>query len=214
MANPQAKRRLAAILAVGIVGYGRLADPDEEETPAPFRQLRQRVIDPAIGAHRGHIVKATGDGLLVVFSSAVDAVRCALAIQRAVDAPETDTPHARRIVFRIGINVGDVVVDADGGLMGGGANIATRLESISEPGGISLSRAAYDQVRGKLDLAVRDQGPQRLRDIAEPVQVFAIDRADSAQSMQQYGSRVLKAALAAVAAIAAFVASAFWLAQE
>jgi adenylate cyclase len=210
MANPPAKRRRAAILAVRAVGYRRLAAANEEETPTRLRLLRQRVIDPAIGVHRGHIVKSTGDGLLVLLSSAVDAVRCALAIQRAVDEHATDIPHARQIVFRIGIHFGDVVVHADADLIG---DIAARLESITEPGGISLSRTAYDQVRGKLDLAVRDQGLQQLRNIAEPVQVFAIDRSDSAHSMRRFGSRVLRAALAAVVAITAFIASAFWLTQ-
>jgi adenylate cyclase len=213
MASPQAKRRRAAILAAGIAGYSRLAGPNEEAMLARLRQLRQRVIDPAIGVHRGHIVKSTGDGLIVKFSSAVDAVRCALVIQRAVDEHEADMPHARLIFFRIGIHVGDVIVGVNGDLLGDGANFAARLERIAEPGGISLSQAAYDQVRGKLDLAVRDQGPQRLRDIAEPVQIFAIDRSYSAYSMQQFGSRVLKAALAGAVAIAAIVAGTLWLMQ-
>jgi adenylate cyclase len=213
MASPQAKRRRAAILAAGIVGYSRLTASDEEETLARLRLLRQRVINSALDAHRGHIVKSTGDGLLAEFSSAVNAVRCAIAIQRAVDEHETGIPHARQIVFCIGINVGDVIADADGDLVGDGVNVAARLESIAEPGGIWLSRTAYDQVRGKLDLAVRDQGLQQLRNIAELVQVFAIDRSNSAQSMQQFGNRVLKAAFAGAVAIAAIVASAFWLTQ-
>jgi adenylate cyclase len=186
---------------------------DEEGTLARLQQLRQRVIDPAIDAHHGYMVRPTGDGVLVVFLSAVDAVRCALAMRRAVDEHARDTPQAPQIVVRFGIHVGDVVVDTNGDLIGDGVNIAARLESIAEPGGISLSRTAYDQVRGKLELAVRDQGPQQLRNIVEPVQVFAIDRSDSPQYMQQFGSRVLKAALAAGVAIAAIVAGAFWLAQ-
>ena len=213
MASPQAKRRLAAILAAGLVDHDRLAGSDDAEALARLQLFRQRMIHPVIATHRGQIIKSTSDGLLVAFSSAVDAVHCALAIQRTLDEHEMELPHAPQMVFRIAINVGDVVVDTAGNLMGDGVNIAARLESIAEPGGISLSRTAYDQVRDKLDLVVRAQGVQQLRNNGEPVQVFAIDRSNSAHSMRQFGSRVFKAALAGVVFIAAIAAGVLLLTQ-
>jgi adenylate cyclase len=213
MASPQAKRRLAAILAAGSVDHSRLAGSDDAETLARLRLFRQRMIHSAIGTHRGRIIKSTSDELLVAFSSAVDAVHCALTIQRTLDEHEMEMPQGRQIVFRIAINVGDVVVDTAGNLMGDGVNMATRLESIAEPGGISLSRTAYDQVKDKLDLVVRDQGLKQLRTTGDPVQVFAIDRSHSVHAMRQFGSRVLKAALAGVVLIAAIVAGVFLLTQ-
>ena len=167
------QRRLAAILAADVAGYSRLTGADEEGTLERLRALRREVIDRSIAEYLGRIVKTTGDGLLVEFASVVDAVRCAIAIQRAMAQRNTEVSPDRRIVFRIGINLGDVVAEGDD-LLGDGVNVAARLEGIAEPGGIYLSRAAYDQARGKIDLAVRDLGERRLKNIAEPIQVYSV----------------------------------------
>jgi adenylate cyclase len=160
--------RLAAILAADAAGYSRLIGADEEGTLERLRALRRETIDPAIREHRGRIVKTTGDGLLIEFASIVDAVRSAIAIQRGMTRRNTEVSPEKRIEFRIGINLGDVVAEGDD-LLGDGVNVAARLEGIAEPGGICLSRAAYDQARGKIDLAAQDLGEQRLKNIAEPV---------------------------------------------
>ncbi|HYM32872.1 MAG TPA: tetratricopeptide repeat protein [Candidatus Cybelea sp.] len=168
------QRKLTTILAADVAGYSRLTGGDEEGTLARLRAIRKELVDPAIAANRGRIVKTTGDGMLAEFASVVDAVRSALEVQRAmVDRNAGLTPH-QRIDFRVGINLGDVVVEDDGDLMGEGVNVAARLEGIAAPGGICLSRAAYDQVRGKIDVAMQDLGEQRLKNIAEPVRVYAI----------------------------------------
>lgn len=137
-----------------------------------MRALRRKVIDPEIGAHRGRIVKPTGDGLLVEFASAIDAVRCAVAVQRGMAAAVPEPPE-RRIQFRVGINVGDVLADGDD-ILGDSVNIAARLEAIAEPGGICLSAAAYEQVRGKLEIAVADMGEQDLKNIARPLRAYRV----------------------------------------
>jgi class 3 adenylate cyclase len=137
-----------------------------------LRALRRKVIDPEIGAHRGRIVKPTGDGLLVEFASAIDAVRCAVAVQRGMAAAVPEPPE-RRIQFRVGINVGDVLADGDD-ILGDSVNIAARLEAIAEPGGICLSAAAYEQVRGKLEIAVADMGEQDLKNIARPLRAYRV----------------------------------------
>jgi adenylate cyclase len=147
-----AARRLAAILAADVAGYSRLIGVDEEGTLERLRALRLDTIDPAIREHRGRIVKTTGDGLLIEFASVVDAVRCAIAVQRGMARRNTEVSPEKRIEFRIGINLGDVVAEGDD-LLGHGVNVAARLEGIAEPGGICLSRAAYDQARGKIDPA-------------------------------------------------------------
>jgi len=165
-------RRIAAILAADVAGYSRLVGDDEEGTLARLRALRREVIDPEIAAHRGRIVKTTGDGLLTEFASVVDAVRCAVALQRRI-APAADEPAERRIQYRVGINVGDVVADADD-IFGDSVNIAARLEGIAEPGGICLSAAAYEQIRGKLDIAVDDMGEQDLKNIARPLRTYRV----------------------------------------
>jgi TolB-like protein/class 3 adenylate cyclase len=172
-----AARRLAAILAADVAGYSRLIGADEEGTLERLRALRHEAIDPAIREHRGRLVKTTGDGLLIEFASVVDAVRSAIAIQRGMARRNTEVSPEKRIEFRIGINLGDVVAEGDD-LLGDGVNVAARLEGIAEPGGICLSRAAYDQARGKIDLAAQDLGEQRLKNIAEPVRVFKIDLGD------------------------------------
>src|SRR5215469_14695887 len=177
MATTTATRRLAAILAADVAGYSRLTGADEEGTLDRLRALRRETIDPAILEHSGRIVKTTGDGLLIEFASVVDAVRCAIAIQRGMAWRNTEVSSEKRIQFRIGINLGDVVAEGDD-LFGDGVNVAARLEGIAEPGGICLSRAAYDQARGKIDLAVQDLGERKLKNIAEPVRVFKIDLRD------------------------------------
>jgi class 3 adenylate cyclase len=158
----QQRRRLTAILAADVAGYSRLTGADEEGTLERLRALRREVVDPALAEHHGRLVKTTGDGLLVEFASVVDAVRCVIAVQRGMARRNTEVAPERRILFRIGINLGDVVAEGDD-LLGDGVNVAARLEGIAEPGAICLSRAAYDQARGKVDLAVRDLGEQRLK---------------------------------------------------
>ena len=177
MPEQPVERKLAAILAADIAGYSRLVLLDEEGTLARLRALRRELIDPAIAEHRGRIFKTTGDGILVEFASVVDAVRCAVAVQRATAARETTFVQERRIEFRVGINLGDVVVEGDD-ILGDGVNIAARLEGIAAPGGICLSRAAFDQVEGKIAMAFTDFGNRELKNIARPVHVFAIDLLD------------------------------------
>ena len=164
-------RKIAAILVADIVGYSRLAGADEDRTLSRLRGLRSDLIDPAIDAHHGRIVKRTGDGSLIEFRSVVDAVRCAIEVQNGLIERNAGLPPERRIEFRVGIHLGDVVEEADGDLMGDGVNIAARLESICEPGAICLSEQAYWQVKGRLELAVTDLGPTQLKNIAEPVRV-------------------------------------------
>ena len=158
-------RKIAAILVADVVGYSRLAGADEEGTPARSRALRSDLIDPAIAAHRGRIVKRTGDGSLIEFRSVVDAVRCAVAVQSGMVERNASLPPERRIEFRVGVHLDDVVEEADGDLMGDGVNIAARLEGVAKPGGICLSEDAYRQVKGRLDLAVIDLGPTQLKNI-------------------------------------------------
>ncbi|HXQ83494.1 MAG TPA: adenylate/guanylate cyclase domain-containing protein, partial [Xanthobacteraceae bacterium] len=142
-------RKLTTILAADVVGYSRLAGADEERTLARLRALRSDLIDPIISVHKGRIVKRTGDGAIAEFRSIVDAVRCAIEVQNGMVERNLGLPPERRIEFRIGIHLGDVVEEADGDLMGDGVNIAARIEAIADPGGISLSHAAYEQMRDK-----------------------------------------------------------------
>jgi class 3 adenylate cyclase len=146
-------RKIAAILVADVVGYSRLAGADEDRTLSRLRGLRSDLIDPAIAAHRGRIVKRTGDGSLIEFRSVVDAVRCAIEVQNGLIERNAGLPPERRIEFRVGIHLGDVVEESDGDLMGDGVNIAARLESIAKPGAICLSEQPYWQVKGRLDLA-------------------------------------------------------------
>jgi adenylate cyclase len=168
-------RKIAAILVADVAGYSRLAGADEDRTLSRLRRLRSDLIDPAIAAHHGRIVKRTGDGSLIEFRSVVDAVRCAIEVQTGMIERNAGLPPERRIEFRVGIHLGDVVEEADGDLMGDGINIAARLEGICAPGAICLSEQAYWQVRGRLELAVRDLGPTQLRNIAKPVRVYSLD---------------------------------------
>ena len=168
-------RKIAAILVADVVGYSRLTGVDEEGTLARLRALRSDLIDPAIATHRGRIVKRTGDGLLVEFRSVVDAVRYAIEVQNGMVERNAGLPPERRIEFRIGIHLGDVVEESDGDLMGDGVNIAARLEGIATPSAICLSEDAYRQVKGRFDLAVIDLGPTQLKNIVEPIRVYSLD---------------------------------------
>jgi class 3 adenylate cyclase/TolB-like protein len=165
------ERRLAAILAADVAGYSRLTGQDEEGTHARLQSHLRSLVDPKIAEYRGRIVKNTGDGLLAEFSSVVDAVRCAVDVQRGMG--ERNANMLEPLEFRIGINVGDVILDR-GDIFGDGVNVAARLEGVAEPGGVCMSWDAYRQVKGKVDIAVADLGEQRLKNIAEPVRVFAI----------------------------------------
>ena len=167
------KRRLIAILAADVVGYSRLMGEDESGTVAQVKVHRKELIDPKIAEHDGRIVKLMGDGMLVEFASAVEAVQCAVEIQRAMAARNTDVPENKRIVFRVGINVGDVIVDGDD-IHGDGVNVAARLEGLAEPGGICIRRAVRNQVRDKLPLKFEDMGEQEVKNIARPVRVFRV----------------------------------------
>ena len=175
-------RKLVAILCSDVVGYSRLAGADEDRILARLRALRSDLIDPTIAVHHGRIVKRTGDGSIVEFRSIVDAVRCAIEVQNAMVERNAGVPEERRIVFRIGIHVGDVVEESDGDLMGDGVNIAARLEGIAEPGAICLSEDAYRQVKGRLDLAVTDLGPTQLKNIAEPIRAYSLEVGKPAQA--------------------------------
>jgi adenylate cyclase len=162
MTKARVERRLAAILAADVVGYSRLMGGDEEGTLGTLKALRQGLLEPQIVEHRGRIVKTTGDGLLVEFASTVDAVRCALRIQRAMPTSNADLPPDKRIEFRIGINVGDIIVEGDD-IFGDGVNVAARLESISQPGGICISDVVHQQVNGRVDADFVDHGEQSLK---------------------------------------------------
>jgi TolB-like protein len=168
-------RKIAAILVADVVGYSRLAGADEERTLARLRGLRSDLIDPAIAAHHGRTVKRTGDGILIEFRSVVDAVRCAIEVQNGMVGRNAGLPEDRRIEFRIGVHLGDVVEEVDGDLMGDGVNIAARLEGIAKPGAICLSEQAYWQVKGRLGLAVTDLGPTQLKNIVDPIRVYSLD---------------------------------------
>jgi len=168
------KRKLAAILAADVVGYSRLTGADEDRTLARLRALRSDLIDPTIAVHNGRVVKRTGDGALVEFRSVVDAVRCAIEVQNAMIERNAGLPDDRRIEFRIGIHLGDVVEESDGDLMGDGVNIAARLEGVALPGAICLSEDAYRQVKARLDLAVSDLGETNLKNIVEPMRIYSL----------------------------------------
>ena len=173
MAEARVERRLAAILAADVAGYSRLMGVDEERTLVALKTCRRELIDPKIAEHRGRIVKTTGDGALVEFASAVDAVRCAMEIQRGMAERNAAIPEDRRIEFRIGINVGDIIIDEDD-IYGDGVNIAARIETLASPGAICISDNAYQQIKGKLTLEVGDVGEQQLKNIAQPVRVYSV----------------------------------------
>ena len=175
------ERRLAAILAVDVAGYSRLMGEDEEGALAALRAVRRELADPKIAEHRGRIVKTTGDGLLAEFASVVDAVRCAVELQREMITRNAAIPAQHRVEFRMGINLGDIIIE-DGDIFGDGVNIAARLEALAEPGGICLSAAAHEQVRDRLDLAFDDLGEQQVKNITRPVRTYAIALAISSRA--------------------------------
>src|ERR1700726_4558578 len=168
-------RKLAAILVSDVAGYSRLAGADEDRTLARLRTLRSDLIDPIISVHHGRVVKRTGDGSIIEFRSVVDAVRCAIEVQTAMIERNAGVPPEKRIEFRVGIHLGDVVEESDGDLMGDGVNIAARLEGIAKPGAICLSEDAYRQVKGRLDLVVSDLGATQLKNTAEPIHVYSLE---------------------------------------
>ncbi len=175
-------RKLAAILAADVAGYSRLAGADEDRTLARLRALRSDLIDPTIAVHHGRVVKRTGDGSLIEFRIVVDAVRCAIEVQNGMVERNAGLPPERRIEFRVGIHLGDVVEESDGDLMGDGVNIAARLEGIAKPGGICLSEDAYRQVKARLDLAVSDLGEKQLKNIVQPIRVYSLEVGVPAQA--------------------------------
>ena len=168
-----ATRRLVAILAADVVGYSRLMGADEEGTHERLKAHFRELVDPKIAEHRGRIVKNTGDGMLAEFSSVVDAVRCAVEVQRGMIDREPEVPEERRIRFRIGVNLGDVIVE-EHDIFGDGVNFAARLEALAEPGGVCISATVNDQVRDKLPYTFEDMGEQSVKNIARPVRVFAL----------------------------------------
>jgi TolB-like protein/class 3 adenylate cyclase len=167
------ERRLVAVLAADVAGYSRLMGADEEGTLDRLKAVRKAVVDPTITSHRGRIVKTTGDGMLVEFASAVDAARSAVEVQRSMAEQNTVVPQDQRIEFRIGIHVGDIIID-ENDIFGDGVNIAARLEAIAEPGGVCLSDDAYRQIRGKVEIAYDDLGPQTLKNILEPMRAWRV----------------------------------------
>ena len=174
MAAPRVERRLAAILAADVVGYSSLMERDEDRTLVRLKAHRQEFIEPLIAEYQGRIVKLMGDGALVEFASVVDAVRCAVLIQQGMVEREAGVPEAERIRFRIGINLGDVIREADGDLYGDGVNVAARLEQLAEPGGVVVSGTAYDQLQGKLDLPLEFAGEQRVKNIERLVRAYRV----------------------------------------
>src|SRR5438132_2813965 len=180
MAEEQVERRLTAILAADVVGYSRLMGTDEEGTLAALKMLRREVAGPKIREHRGRIVHTTGDGLLGEFASVVDAVRCAVEVQREMAVRNADVPADRRIDFRIGVNLGDIIID-ENDIFGDGVNVAARLEALAEPDGICVSRMVRDQVRDKITIPFEDMGEQQVKNIARPVRAYRVllaERAD------------------------------------
>ena len=173
-----ATRKIAAILVADVVGYSRLAGADEDRTLARLRALRSDLIDPTIAVHHGRVVKRTGDGALVEFRSVVDAVRCAIEVQHAMRERNAGVPADRRIEFRVGIHLGDVVEESDGDLMGDGVNIAARLEGVCEAGGVCISEDAYRQVRDRMKDRFADLGEQTLKNIERPMRAYRVLLAD------------------------------------
>lgn len=176
------ERRLAAILTADLVGYSRLMGKDEEGTRAALKAIRGEITDPTIREHRGSIVNSTGDGLLAEFASVVDAVRCAVAMQSAMAQRNAAVPLDQRMEFRIGINLGDVIID-EGDIFGDGVNVAARLEPLAEPGGICVSQAVVDEVRGKLGFTFDDLGDRQVKNIARPVRIYRLPAANSSPAL-------------------------------
>jgi class 3 adenylate cyclase/TolB-like protein len=218
MATTTATRHLAAILAADVVGYSRLMGADEEGTLERLKRLRRELIDPKIKEHHGRVVKTTGDGLLAEFASVVDAVRCAAEVQRGMLDREPDLPDERRILFRVGINLGDVIAEGDD-IFGDGVNVAARLEALAEPGGICVSGMVRDQIRDRLPYPLEDEGEQSVKNIARPVRVYALRPetiadlpASSVPGAAPRGRRTMPIAIgAAIGSVLVAVAVAWWL---
>jgi len=215
-------RKIVAILVADVVGYSRLTGADEDRTLSRIRGLRSDLIDPAIAVHSGRIVKRTGDGILVEFRSVVDAVRCAIEVLNGMIERNAGLPPERRIEFRVGIHLGDVVEESDGDLMGEGVNIAARLEGIARSGFVYLSEDAYRQVKGRIDLAVTDLGPTRLKNIADPIRVYSLQvgvpaqarRAETAASAVPKKRSSLGLAAGIVTLLVVITGGAWWLVNE
>lgn len=222
----RAKRRLAAIVAADVAGFSRLVGADEEGTLARLKALRRELIDPQIAEHSGRIVKTTGDGLLLEFGSAVDAIRCVVDIQRAIAALESRLAEDKQIRFRIGVNVGDIVIDGED-ILGDGVNVAARLEALAEPGGICISDRTYEDVRGRIDLEFDDLGEQVFKNIARPIRTHRVrfDRQPAPQAGHQASSALTRSpssrgalrlplGLAAAAILAVAVGVGAWFALQ
>ena len=179
MAEQHVERRLAAVLAADVVGYSRLMAGDEEGTLARLNVLRRQFLEPTIAEHRGRIVKRTGDGLLIEFGSAIDATRCAVQTQQGMAKRNENVPADQRIDMRIGIHIGDIIIE-EGDIFGDGVNVAARLEGIAQPGGISISEDAWRQVQGKVTANFVDTGEQRLKNIPRPVRVYCLNLMEKA----------------------------------
>src|SRR5580693_6980293 len=191
LATGRVERRLAAILAADVAGYSRLMGADEEGTLAQLKALRRELSDPKIAEHHGRIVKTTGDGLLLEFASVVDAVRCAVAVQQGMAEWNTGVAADNRIEWRIGINLGDVIVEGDD-LYGDGVNIAARIEALADPGGVFVSNTVYDHVRDRLPFLFEDLGEQQVKNITRPVRVYRVrDRARPAEKPARASPQVL-----------------------
>lgn len=210
MAAPEVERRMAAILVADIVGYSRLVEIDEARTLTAVKNLRREIIDPLLASCHGRIVKLLGDGLLAEFASVVDAVSCAVEVQKETAARQVDVSPERRIVFRIGVNLGDVVVE-DGDLFGDGVNVAARLEQLCQPGDVLISGTVYDHLQGKLDLPLHDAGSQHVKNIARPVRTYRV-RLDGSDRPWRFGFRRHAAGPGWAAALiaVAFAAGAYW----
>src|SRR5271156_8134 len=201
-------RKIAAILAADVVGFSRMTGVDEDRTLARLRALRSELIDPPVAVQNGRVFKRTGDGALVEFRSVVEAVRCATTVQNAMIERNVGLPPERRIDFRIGIHLGDVVEESDGDLMGDGVNIAARLEGIAAPGAICLSEDAYRQVKGRLDLKVSDLGPVPLKNIAEPMRAYSLEVGAPREARSPPPADQAKSALKRRSSFASLVAAA------
>ena len=211
MAGERTQRRLAAILAADVVGYSRLIGADEEGTLAALKAHWRELTDPKVEQHHGRVVKTTGDGALIEFASVVDAVRFAVDIQRGMAERNVGVPPDKRIEFRIGINVGDIVIDGDD-ILGDGVNIAARLEGLAEPGGVLVSRAVRDQVRDRLELAFEDLGERQFKNIARPVRVYRVrlDEVATRRSAAVKRSRRLAVDFGAGAVVVLVAGAALW----
>jgi class 3 adenylate cyclase len=213
MDKVRVERRLAAIMAADIVGYSRLVEADEAATFTAIKALRADVIDPLLIEHNGRMAKLMGDGAIVEFGSVVDAVACAVAIQKEVAARQAESPAERRVVFRIGINLGDVVVE-DGDLLGDGVNVAARLEQLCEPGGVLVSGSAYDQMQGKLGPPLDFIGEQQVKNISRPVRAYRV-RMDGVRRRATWNVRRLRRMIPIAAVLILVVllagAAAWWL---